>query len=121
MSSEPRNDEPAPQAPPGDVLVGEQYYILASEVAADLPKLVLKHDEAFLVTNRRDDLPNLPHTEFGFYVDGTRFLRGAFQPGRRPGWSSCMFSKPATSGNGGAASGTGIPCGRRGTTPPVNQ
>src|SRR6185503_909073 len=35
----------------------------------------LKHDEAFLVTNRRGDLPNLPHTEFGFYVDGTRFLR----------------------------------------------
>jgi glycogen debranching enzyme len=61
--------------PHGDVLVGEQYYILASEVAADLPKLVLKHDEAFLVANRRGDLPNLPHTEFGFYVDGTRFLR----------------------------------------------
>ena len=59
----------------GEVLVGEQYYILASEVAADLPKLVLKHDEAFLVANRRGDLPNLPHTEFGFYVDGTRFLR----------------------------------------------
>ena len=56
------------------VLVGEQYYILASELAA-LPKLVLKHDEAFLVANRRGDLPNLPHTEFGFYVDGTRFLR----------------------------------------------
>jgi glycogen debranching enzyme len=63
------------EAPHGDVLVGEQYYILASEVAADLPKLVLKHDEAFLVANRRGDLPNLPHTEFGFYVDGTRFLR----------------------------------------------
>jgi glycogen debranching enzyme len=63
------------ESPPGDVLVGEQYYILASEVAADLPKLVLKHDEAFLVANRRGDLPNLPHTEFGFYVDGTRFLR----------------------------------------------
>jgi glycogen debranching enzyme len=63
------------ETPHGDVLVGEQYYILASEVAADLPKLVLKHDEAFLVANRRGDLPNLPHTEFGFYVDGTRFLR----------------------------------------------
>ena len=55
------------------VLVGEQYYILASEVAA-LPKLVLKHDDAFLVTDRRGDLPNLPQSEFGFYVDGTRFL-----------------------------------------------
>ena len=75
MSNEQRDGEPAPEAPHGDVLVGEQYYILASEVAADLPKLVLKHDEAFLVMNRRGDLPNLPHTEFGFYVDGTRFLR----------------------------------------------
>ena len=44
---------------PGDVIVGEQYYILASEVAADLPKLVLKHDEAFVVANRRGDLPGL--------------------------------------------------------------
>jgi glycogen debranching enzyme len=75
MSGEPRRGEPTPEPPHGDVLVGEQYYILASEVAADLPKLVLKHDEAFLVANRRGDLPNLPHTEFGFYVDGTRFLR----------------------------------------------
>jgi glycogen debranching enzyme len=75
MNGDPRRGEPRPEPPHGDVLVGEQYYILASEVAADLPKLVLKHDEAFLVTNRRGDLPNLPHTEFGFYVDGTRFLR----------------------------------------------
>ncbi|HEX6209584.1 MAG TPA: glycogen debranching N-terminal domain-containing protein [Methylomirabilota bacterium] len=75
MSGEPGPRQPSPETPHGDVLVGEQYYILASEVAADLPKLVLKHDEAFLVANRRGDLPNLPHTEFGFYVDGTRFLR----------------------------------------------
>jgi glycogen debranching enzyme len=75
MTTERRPRELAPDIPHGDVLVGEQYYILASEVAADLPKLVLKHDEAFLVTNRRGDLPNLPHTEFGFYVDGTRVLR----------------------------------------------
>src|SRR6267142_4674852 len=60
---------------PGDVIVGEQYYILASELAADLPKLVLKHDEAFVVANRRGDLPNMADSEFGFYVDGTRFLR----------------------------------------------
>ena len=60
---------------PGDVIVGEQYYILASEVASDLPKLVLKHDEAFVVANRRGDLPHVPDSEFGFYVDGTRFLR----------------------------------------------
>jgi glycogen debranching enzyme len=62
-------------APHGDVVLGEHYYILASEVAADLPKLVLKHDEAFVVANRRGDLPNLPASELGFYVDGTRVLR----------------------------------------------
>ena len=63
------------QTPHGDVVIGEHYYILASEAAAGLPKLVLKHDEAFLVANRRGDLPALPDSEFGFYVDGTRFLR----------------------------------------------
>jgi len=41
----------------GDVIIGEHYYILASEAAAGLPKVVLKHDEAFLVANRRGDLP----------------------------------------------------------------
>jgi glycogen debranching enzyme len=61
--------------PHGEVVIGEHYYILASEVAADLPKLVLKHDEAFLVADRRGDLPNAPVSELGFYVDGTRFLR----------------------------------------------
>ncbi len=50
------------------------YHILASEGAADPAKLVLKHDEAFLVANRRGDLPSMAGTELGFYVDGTRFL-----------------------------------------------
>ena len=63
------------ERPRGDVIVGEHYYILASDVAGDLPKLVLKHDDAFLVADRRGDLPNVPRSEFGFYVDGTRFLR----------------------------------------------
>jgi hypothetical protein len=58
------------QTPHGDVIIGEHYYILASEAAAGLPKLVLKHDEAFLVANRRGDLPAQPDSEFGFYVDG---------------------------------------------------
>src|SRR5262245_34976008 len=61
--------------PSGDVIVGEHYYILASDVATDVPKLVLQHDDAFLVTDRRGDLPQLPRSEFGFYVDGARFLR----------------------------------------------
>ena len=59
--------------PSDDVLIGEHYYILASSVAADLPKLVLKHDDAFLVADRRGDFPNVP-SEFGFYVGDTRFL-----------------------------------------------
>jgi glycogen debranching enzyme len=57
-----------------DLLIGDRYYILASSVAADLPKVVLKHDEAFLVADRRGDFPPLPGSEFGFYADGTRFL-----------------------------------------------
>ncbi|PYM80210.1 MAG: amylo-alpha-1,6-glucosidase [Candidatus Rokuibacteriota bacterium] len=59
--------------PSDDVLIGEHYYILASSVAADLPKLVLKHDDAFLVADRRGDFPNVPG-EFGFYFADTRFL-----------------------------------------------
>ena len=69
----PEAGRPAPRGMSEPEIVGEQYYILASEVAA-LPKLVLKHDDAFLVADRRGDLPNLPQSEFGFYVDGTRFL-----------------------------------------------
>ena len=60
---------------PGDAgLVGDPYYIAASSLAADLPKLVLKHDDTFLVADRRGDFPDVPGGEFGFYVDGTRFL-----------------------------------------------
>jgi glycogen debranching enzyme len=62
-------------APHEDLLVGDRYYILASSVAADLPKIVLKHDDAFLVADRRGGFPDLPGAEFGFYVEGTRFLR----------------------------------------------
>jgi glycogen debranching enzyme len=57
-----------------DLTVGDRYYILASSVAADLPRVVLKHDGAFLVADRRGDFPRLPRSEFGFYVDDTRFL-----------------------------------------------
>ena len=60
---------------PGDsISVGDHYYILASTFTADLPKLVLKHDEAFFVSDRRGDFPTVPDSEFGFYVGGTRFL-----------------------------------------------
>lgn len=62
------------ELPGDDLRVGDRYYILASSVAADLPKLVLKHDDGFLVANRRGDFPALYGSEFGFYVEGTRFL-----------------------------------------------
>ena len=62
------------ERPRDDLIIGEHYYILASGIAADLPKLVLKHDEAFLVADRRGDCPQLPGSEFGFYADGTRHL-----------------------------------------------
>ena len=45
------------ERPRDDLIIGEHYYILASSVAADLPKLVLKHDTAFLVADRRGDFP----------------------------------------------------------------
>jgi glycogen debranching enzyme len=63
-----RPDSPTPP-------IGDDYYILASSVAADLPRLVLKHDDAFVVADHHGDLPNLPGSELGFYVEGTRFLR----------------------------------------------
>jgi glycogen debranching enzyme len=58
----------------GEVVIGDRYYILASSVAADLPRLVLKHDESFLVADSRGDFPGLGDGEFGFYVAGTRIL-----------------------------------------------
>jgi glycogen debranching enzyme len=51
-----------------------RYPTLAASMAADLPKLVLKHQDSFFVADRRGDFPDLGGGEFGFYVDGTRFL-----------------------------------------------
>ena len=60
--------------PEGAAPGGDPYYIVAASVAADLPKLVLKHQDSLFVADPRGDFPNLPGSEFGFYVDGTRFL-----------------------------------------------
>src|SRR5215510_6926315 len=38
---------------------GDPYYIQASSVAADRPKLVLKHNETFLVADSRGDFPDM--------------------------------------------------------------
>jgi glycogen debranching enzyme len=56
------------------IQVGDEYYIQASAIAANLEKLVLKKGETFLVCDRRTDIPGRIHGEMGFYVEGTRFL-----------------------------------------------
>ncbi len=58
-----------------DVDAERRYATMAASLAADLPKLVLKHQDSFLVADRRGDFPELPGGEFGFYVDDTRVLR----------------------------------------------
>src|SRR5262249_58518173 len=59
-------DDPVPAA---------DFHIQASPQAAALPKLVLKHGEAFLVADRRGDFPAHFEGELGFYRAGTRHLR----------------------------------------------
>ncbi len=62
--------------PDDDLSARDLYYIRASGPSADAPRLVVKHDDAFLVADRHGDCPDLPQqSEFGFYVGGTRFLR----------------------------------------------
>ncbi|HXG16835.1 MAG TPA: glycogen debranching N-terminal domain-containing protein [Calidithermus sp.] len=51
------------------------FHIQAAPEAAALPKLVLKHGEAFLVADRRGDFPVHFEGELGFYRAGTRYLR----------------------------------------------
>jgi glycogen debranching enzyme len=53
----------------------DPYYIRTSAAATDLPRLVVKCDDAFFVADHHGDFPELPESEFGFYVGGTRFLR----------------------------------------------
>ncbi|MCF6158491.1 MAG: amylo-alpha-1,6-glucosidase [wastewater metagenome] len=56
------------------IQIGDEYYVHASAVAANIEKLVLKKDEAFLVCDNRTDLPGSVSGEMGFYYGGTRFL-----------------------------------------------
>src|SRR2546427_7199826 len=51
------------------------FHIQASPQASALPKLVLKHGDAFLVADRRGDFPAHFEGELGFYRAGTRHLR----------------------------------------------
>jgi glycogen debranching enzyme len=59
-------DDLAPTAP---------YHIQAAPEVAGIPKLVLKHEESFLVSDRSGDFPAHFEGELGFYHRGTRHLR----------------------------------------------
>ncbi|MGH7393185.1 MAG: glycogen debranching N-terminal domain-containing protein, partial [Candidatus Rokuibacteriota bacterium] len=58
-----------------EFLPAPDFHIQASPEAAALQKLVLKHGESFLVSDRRGDLPAHFEGELGFYHAGTRHLR----------------------------------------------
>jgi len=64
------NDPPA-----HELLVDSGYDILVPSGVADLPKLVLKHDDAFLVADSLGDVLGITDGVFGFYAEDTRFLR----------------------------------------------
>jgi len=53
----------------------DPYYIRSSATNADIPHLVVKSDDAFVVADDHGDFPELPESEFGLYVGGTRYLR----------------------------------------------
>jgi len=54
----------------------DQWYVRASSLRAGLGKLVLKDNDAFIVTDPRGDLPAVLAGEFGYYHGGTRHLSG---------------------------------------------
>src|SRR5215470_44051 len=58
-----------------DHIPAADFHIQASPQVAALPKLVLKHGEAFVVADRRGDFPAHFEGELGFYRAGTRHLR----------------------------------------------
>jgi glycogen debranching enzyme len=68
------------------LVIDGEYSIRASSEVADIPKLVLKHDSAFLVADRLGDVPGLSDGAFRFYAEDTRFLRRLelHLDGRRP-------------------------------------
>src|SRR5687767_10701174 len=51
------------------------FHIQASPEVAGIPKLVLKHEESFFVSDRSGDFPAHFEGELGFYHRGTRHLR----------------------------------------------
>ena len=57
------------------LVIDSEYSIRAASEVADIPKLVLKHDSAFLVADRLGDVPGFRDGAFGFYAEDTRFLQ----------------------------------------------
>src|SRR5215831_1320802 len=53
----------------------DRYYIRTPAAGSDIPRLVVKREDAFFVADHHGDFPEMPESEFGFYVGGTRFLR----------------------------------------------
>ena len=51
------------------------FHIQAAPDAGAIAKLVLKHEESFLVCDRHGDFPAYLEGELGFYHEGTRHLR----------------------------------------------
>jgi glycogen debranching enzyme len=58
-----------------DHVLADPYHIQASHEASAIPKLVLKHEESFFVSDRAGDFPAHFEGELGFYHEGTRYLR----------------------------------------------
>ncbi len=58
-----------------DHIPAAPYHIQASPEASAIPKLVLKHEESFFVSDRAGDFPAHFEGELGFYHRGTRYLR----------------------------------------------
>jgi glycogen debranching enzyme len=58
-----------------DQVSGADFHIQASPDAGAIAKLVLKHEESFLVCDRHGDFPAYLEGELGFYFEGTRHLR----------------------------------------------
>ena len=58
-----------------DDVAGPDFHIQAAPDAGAIQKLVLKHEDSFLVCDRHGDFPAYLEGELGFYHEGTRHLR----------------------------------------------
>jgi glycogen debranching enzyme len=68
-----RVEECKPREPTALLREGE-WYVSASALSGSIRKMVLKDNDAFLVSDRRADFPAAMPGEFGYYYRGTRYL-----------------------------------------------